>query len=82
MTHTTTSRESISVKSLLAFLLGGISGASLVILLCCIILLSGCKTLGVITRNNGDNQESCVVIKDPSALRICFPSSPQPEDPQ
>jgi hypothetical protein len=63
-------------------LLGGISGASLIFLLCCIFFLSGCKTLGVVTRNNGENQESCIVIKVPSALRVCFPSSPQPEEPQ
>lgn len=81
MTDTTSRRQSITFASLLAFLLGGISGASSVALLCCVILLSGCNALKVTTRNNGDNQESCVNIKVPSALRVCFPSSPQPDVP-
>lgn len=80
MTIATTSRETISLKSILVFILGWTSGVFLIILLCCVILLSGCESLRITTRNNGDGQESCVVIKVPSALRVCYPSSPQPED--
>ena len=83
MTHTTNRRESISFASVLAFLAGSVAGASLVTLLCLVILLlSGCSALQVTTRNNGDDQESCVVIKVPSAVRVCFPSSLDTEVPQ
>jgi uncharacterized lipoprotein len=61
---------------------GGVAGASLITLLCLVILLSGCSALKVTTRNNGDDQESCVVIKAPTAVRVCFPSSPDPVEPQ
>ncbi len=81
MTSTSTSRESISLKSILVFLLGWISGVFLIILLCCVFLLSGCKTLQVTTRNNGDSKESCVVIKASPALRVCLiDMTPQPDD--
>jgi hypothetical protein len=81
MSDTTTRRQSISFTSILAFLAGGF-GASLVLLLCYAVFLSGCKTLGVVTRNNGEDQETCFVIKAPSALRICLDSIPQPDEPQ
>jgi hypothetical protein len=80
MTQPETRRQSITFTSLLAFLLGGISGCFFVILICCVILLSGCSALGISTRNNSDGKESCVVIRKPSALRVCWIAPPLPED--
>lgn len=81
MTQTPQRRESISFASVLAFCAGAVAGSSLIIFLCVLVLLlQGCSTLGVETRNNGSDQESCVVIRHPSALRICFPSKQQPDD--
>lgn len=81
MSETSTRRQSISFTSLLAFLLGGISGCFFIILICCAFFLSGCKALEVVKRNNSGEKETCVIIKEPSALRICL-GIPQPGEPQ
>jgi len=81
MSDTPYRRQSISFASLLSFGIGMVSGSILVILLCCLMLLVGCKTVGVIKRNNGDGQETCVVIKDPVALRLCLDdAAPKPTE--
>lgn len=83
MSLTTTRRESITFASLLAFLAGGLSGVILSLVFCfALLLFQGCSALGVSSRTTNDGTESCVVIKLPSALRVCQHDSPQPEEAQ
>jgi hypothetical protein len=86
MSNTTTSRQSITYKSILTFLVGVFSGASGTILICLAVaaFLSGCSTLPLpMTRNNSSGIDSCVWLPLPfdwsidyyADLRVCQKSS-------